>query len=100
MDLGNKLCLLICIGVGSIKPVYIGQKHQKVCLCTCGYNCSQCIVVPHPDLFGCYGVVLVYDRDYTQLQKPVQCIGEVLVPLLVLDILGSDQNLPDSMPVL
>ena len=65
-----------------------------------GHDGPQRVVVPHLDLGGGDGVVLVDDGQSAQLQQALQGVFKVLPPLGVVHILAGEEDLSHRMVIL
>ena len=82
--------------VGVVKPVDIGEQHQRVGSDQMRDQGRESVVVSEPDLIGGHGVVLIDDRYSVQRPQPVKSAGGVGVLDPLGDVVGGQQHLPDS----
>ena len=83
-------------GVGVEDARDVGEQHEQVGRNQVRGQRSEPVVVPEPDLVGGHRVVLVHDRDDTQVQQPVERAPRVAVVRAAHHVLGGEQHLPDA----
>ena len=75
-------------------------------LCTAEYcnDSGEHIVITEEtilgfDFFIAYGVIFIYNRDYTHLEKRIECIDQIFFFLFFFDIICIEQNLGNSLVI-
>ena len=87
-------------GVAGIEALNVAHQHQQVRVGVHRHDGPQGVVVPHRDLRGGHGIILVDDRQRPQLQQPEQRVLEVHPPLGVLHVRARQQHLGHGVVVL
>ena len=99
LHLFYQLCIRVAARIGSKQACLIGQQDQQIGISQDGGTSREVVVVPHLDLGGCHGVVLVDDGNDAMIEQGSQRIASVEVTLPVLQIGAGQQHLTDMQPI-
>ncbi|MNX48816.1 hypothetical protein D3C86_794090 [compost metagenome] len=99
LHLFDELGIRVGAGIRGKEPLLVSEQDQQIRIRQDGGAGGEVVVVPHLDLGGGHGVVLVDDGDDAMIEQGAQGVAGIEVTLPVLQIGAGQQHLADVQPV-
>ena len=87
-------------GIIRVETVDIGQEDQQVRMHKRGNYGREVVVIADRILIGCYGVILIYNRDTVEFEKLVECIIEIIFAQILRDRVFIHQDLGGNLIII